>query len=81
MSLAGCGSALIVGERFIMIGIYDGSLNDFEIQALVDNELGWEDEKRVRALLSADRGAKARYEMLRQQKRLLQDWWKNKKGN
>lgn len=55
------------------------TITDFDIQALVDNELNWEQEKRVRLHLDTDPKAKARYEMLRTQKGLLQDWWRGKK--
>jgi len=57
------------------------TVTDFDIQALVDNELNWEQEKRVRSFIDADPKAKARFEMMRRQKGLLQDWWKSKKSN
>ncbi len=59
----------------------NATINDHDIQALVDNELSWEDEKRVRSFLAMDTHAKARYEMLRRQKALLKDWWDSKKSN
>lgn len=51
------------------------TITDFDIQALVDNELGWEQEKSVRVQLEHDAEAKRRYEELCRQKRLLQEWW------
>ena len=57
------------------------TVSDMDIQALVDNELTWEDEKRVRAFLAADPKAKARYEMLRRQKLLLKEWRDSKKSH
>jgi anti-sigma factor RsiW len=56
-------------------------VSDMDIQALVDNELTWEDEKRVRAFIANDPKAKARYEMLRRQKLLLKEWWESKKSH
>ena len=57
------------------------TVSDMDIQALVDNELTWEDEKRVRAFIASDPKAKARYEMLRRQKLLLKEWWESKKSH
>ncbi len=53
------------------------TLTDFDIQALVDNELPHEEEKAVRAHIQADPDARRRYNELCHQKRLLQEWWKN----
>lgn len=50
-------------------------ITDFDIQALVDNELSWEQEKSVRAYLEATPEAHKRYKELCRQKRLLQEWW------
>lgn len=55
------------------------TITDFDIQALVDNELNWEQEKLVRSFIDADPKAKAKFELLRSQKMLLQNWWKDKK--
>lgn len=57
------------------------TVSDMDIQALVDNELTWEDEKRVRSYIAGDASAKARYEMLRRQKILLKEWWDSKKSH
>ncbi|MCE7887570.1 MAG: hypothetical protein DYH13_08755 [Alphaproteobacteria bacterium PRO2] len=51
------------------------TITDFDIQALVDNELGWEEEKSVRAHIESDPDARHRYEELIRQKRLLLEWW------
>ena len=51
------------------------TITDFEIQALVDNELSWEEEKQVRAYIEASAAARSRYDELVRQKRLLQEWW------
>lgn len=55
------------------------TVTDFDIQALIDNELDWEDEKRVRDYLRSHDWAKKRYEELRAQKETLQRWWMNTK--
>lgn len=53
-------------------------ISDLDIQALVDNQLSWEEEKRVRAHIAQDTRAKARFEMLKHQKVLLNEWWSAK---
>lgn len=58
-----------------------GRINDLDIQALVDNQLGWEDEKRVRSRIEQDPKARDRFEMLKQQKMLIRDWWQAKKSH
>lgn len=50
------------------------NVTDFDIQALVDNQLPPEKAADVRNALEADMIAKARYEMLCRQKELLQRW-------
>ena len=55
------------------------SITDYDIQALVDNELAWEDEKRVRAFLKENPNAYKRYKELAMQRNTLQNWWKNSK--
>ncbi len=52
------------------------TITDFDIQALVDNELGWEEEKRVWAYIETMPDATRRYKELLTQKRLLQEWWR-----
>lgn len=46
--------------------------NDYDIQALVDNELTQAQEQDVRAYLERDRHARDRFEQLMRQKKLLQ---------
>ncbi len=53
-------------------------INDFDIQALVDNELSWEDEKRIMSAIQKDPKAVSRLQELQSQKSLLQNWWKQK---
>lgn len=50
-------------------------VTDWDIQALVDNELDWERRKRVQRFVEADRQARARHEELVLQKKALQRWW------
>ena len=57
----------------------DRIITDMDIQALVDNQLDWEEEKRVRRHLFQSPDAQRRYEDLRNQKQLLQLWWQGRK--
>ncbi len=54
------------------------NISDFDIQALIDNELDWEEEKRVKLAINRDAQFIERYESLKNQKKLLQDWWKHR---
>lgn len=54
------------------------TINDYDIQALVDNELDWEDEKRIMSAIQGDPKAVSRLQELQSQKLLLQNWWKQK---
>lgn len=56
-------------------------LNDQDIQALVDNQLGWEDEKKVRKMVADDPRAQERFNALREQKNLLVSWWHHRKSH
>jgi hypothetical protein len=49
--------------------------DDFDIQALVDSQLGWEEEKRVWSEIEANPQLRRRYDELVAQKRLLLQWW------
>ena len=51
-------------------------ITDYDIQALVDNELTWEDEKRVRAHLKNNPEAEKRYQELMLQRKSVRGWWK-----
>lgn len=50
-------------------------IDDFEIQALVDQQLDWESEKKVRTYLAINPHAMRRYEELRLQRDQLRCWW------
>jgi anti-sigma factor RsiW len=51
------------------------TVTDFDIQALVDCELGAAHERKVRDYLHKDHQARRRYQELLKQKALLQEWW------
>ncbi len=53
------------------------NITDYDLQALVDNELSWEEEKRVRAYVVSNPDAQRRYKELCCQRNLLKDWWKD----
>lgn len=57
------------------------NISNLDIQALVDNELSWEEEKKVRRYLDAHPGSQKHFESLRNQKKLLQEWWRNRKSH
>lgn len=54
---------------------YKNIITDYDIQALVDNELDWEDEKIVRHHISENQNAGDRYKELIHQKKLLKRLW------
>lgn len=63
-----------------MLGVYMERLKDitdYDIQALIDNELDWESEKLVRQHIAADHHAAKRYRVLKEQKNLLKSWWRS----
>ena len=62
----------------MMMTIDDVNITDFDIQALVDNELEWEQAKYVLAHIDQHPTAQRRYEELVRQKKLLKDWWKRR---
>lgn len=53
------------------------AVTDYDIQALVDNELGHERAKQVQAHIDQNLRARKRYQELKEQKDLLKSWWKN----
>ena len=59
-----------------MMGMSAQNISDYEIQALVDNELDWEKEKRVRAFVDNNARAQERYQELIEQKEILREWWR-----
>jgi hypothetical protein len=50
-------------------------ITEFEVQALIDSQLNWEEEKRVRKELETNVHLREYYEMLLEQKKLLVLWW------
>ncbi len=50
-------------------------VTDFDIQALIDHQLGWEDEKWVRAYIQENGWAQKRFQELQAQKRAILQWW------
>lgn len=50
-------------------------ITDLDIQALVDNELDEEEKQRVTKFIRSNHGARERYEELKLQKTLLNQWW------
>ncbi len=53
-------------------------ITDYDIQALIDNELKWEEEKRIRSFINSNPTALKRYTELKEQKTLLLKWANNK---
>ena len=56
----------------------DPMITDYDIQAFIDNELDWEQEKRVMQYIESNYTAKKRYEELLNQKKILQEWFRVK---
>lgn len=54
-------------------------VTDYDIQALIDNELDWESEKRVRIHIECNAAARRYYEDLVHQKKMLRLWAQQKK--
>lgn len=52
-------------------------LTDYDIQALVDSQLDWEEEKQIRKWIDSDPALQARYRELMEQKKLLCAWWES----
>jgi len=50
------------------------NITDYDLQALIDNELDWEDQKHVLDHVERNPEAKKRYEELKAQKEALQHW-------
>lgn len=51
------------------------AITDYDIQALVDNELPYERKKEVMDRIKEDPNFNRRYQQLILQKQLLQLWW------
>jgi anti-sigma factor RsiW len=54
---------------------------DLDIQALVDSQLDWEEEKRVWSYITQDPALYARYQELLTQKKLLVAWWNSEQAH
>jgi len=54
-------------------------ITDYDIQALVDDELSHEEGKEVLSKLEQNRDARNRYNELMKQKNLLKSWWSKQK--
>ncbi len=50
-------------------------ITEFDIHALIDNELCWDEEKRVRDQVFSDPAALKKYQNLKNQKKLLNLLW------
>lgn len=61
-----------------MVVVMNRAITDYDIQALVDNELGWEEEKRVRNYIDNHAWARRRYDELQEQKQSLHIWFSAK---
>jgi anti-sigma factor RsiW len=57
-------------------------ITELDVQALVDSQLTWEEEKQVRREMGKNFALKKHYDQIVKQKKLLVNWWKNetKKG-
>ena len=53
-------------------------ITDYDIQALIDNELEWEDQKNVLDHIENDLEASKRYKELKAQKELINRWYRSK---
>lgn len=51
-------------------------ITEFDVQALVDSHLTWEEEKRVLQAIRTDPALHAYYLQIVAQKKLLVAWWK-----
>jgi hypothetical protein len=49
--------------------------DDYDIQALVDSQLGWEEEKRIWQAIERNPALHRRYDEVVAQKKLLLAWW------
>jgi hypothetical protein len=56
------------------------SPTDLDVQALVDSQLDWEEQKQVWSWIDKDPALYARYQELMTQKKLLLAWWKSEKS-
>ncbi len=66
------------GERRFTFRPMNKTVTSYDIQALVDNELDWEESKVVMDALSKSEDLMRYYNKLRQQKILLRSWWNHR---
>ena len=52
------------------------NITDWDIQALIDNQLDWEREKIVRKIIFENPSFTKRYNELMMQKKSIQNWYK-----
>jgi hypothetical protein len=50
-------------------------ITEFDVQALVDSHLSWEEEKQVWRSIRSNPALKAYYKLIISQKKLLISWW------
>ncbi len=56
-------------------------ITDYDIEALIDNELKWSDRVRIYRHVMSDINAYRKYKKLRKQKKMIQKWYnQNQKG-
>ena len=55
----------------------DSTINDEDLQALVDGELSPPQAERVMKAVESDQWLRERYDALRRQKMLLLSWWQD----
>ncbi|GEM_PF-3043870 len=73
-------------EKFLLSGynwhiMFDNkqkSITDYDLQALIDNELEYEDQKHILDHIEQNPEMKKRYEELKAQKNALQRWYSSK---
>lgn len=51
------------------------SISDFDIQALIDNELSWEDQKIVQSFIENDHEAQKKFDEFLLQKKKIKAWY------
>lgn len=52
-------------------------ITDWDIQALLDNELDWERQKLALQAIETNPDLRRRYLQYKKQKELLKNWWKD----
>ena len=60
------------GEKMLPLPI-----TELDVQALVDSDLSWEEEKQVWRGIESDPALKAYYKRIISQKKLLISWWRS----